>query len=182
MLQYYNIFKLQLCCSVQSLSCVRLFATPWTAACQASLSITNSWSLFKLLFHLLGDAIQPSHLLQSCPLFLLPSIFLRIRVFSSELVLHIRWPKYWSFSIDPSNEYSGLIMLRSTQKLGFPDGASGKEPDGQCRRHKRCRFSPWIRKIPWRRAWQSTTAFLPGDPHGERSLVGSMGSQRVGHD
>ena len=111
-------------------------------------------------------SVMPSnHLILCCPLFLLPSILLRIRVFSSELVLHIRWPKYWSFSPGPSSEYSGLIMLRSTQKLGFSDGASGKEPDGQCRRHKRCRFGTCIRKIPWRKAWQSTPVFLTRDPH-----------------
>ena len=98
--------------SVQSLSCVQLFATPWTAACQASLSITNSWSLLKLISI---ELVMPSnHLILCCPLLLLPSIFPSIRVFSSESVLHIRWPKYWcfSFSISPSNEYSGLISFR----------------------------------------------------------------------
>ena len=133
--------------SVQLLSPVRLFATPWTAAHQASLPITNSWSLLDLtsidcempsnhlilsspfpptfnlsqhqgLFqsqphvHRLCDAIQPSHplLSPSPPAFIFPSI----RVFSNELALHIRWPKYWSFSfsISPSNEYSGLISFR----------------------------------------------------------------------
>ena len=112
------------------------------------------------------EPVMPSSHLILCHPLLLPSVFPSIRVFSNESVLHIRWPKYWRFSIGPSNEYSGLIMLRSTQKLGFPDGASGKEPDGQRKRHKRCRFTPWIRKIPWRRAWQSTPAFLTGDPHG----------------
>ena len=132
--------------SVQSLSPVRLFATPWTAAHQASLPITNSWSLLDLMsidcempsnhlilsspspafnlsqhqglfqsqphVHRLCDAIQPSHplLSPSPPAFIFPSI----RVFSNELALHIRWPKYWSFSfsISPSNEYSGLISFR----------------------------------------------------------------------
>ena len=95
--------------SVQSLSCVQLFATPWTAACQASLSITNSWSLLKLMSF---EWVMPSnHLILYCPL-LLPSIFPSIRVFSNESVLHIRWPTYWSFSISPSNEYSGLISFR----------------------------------------------------------------------
>ena len=94
--------------SVQSLSCVQLFATPWTAACQVSLS----WSLFKLLSM---ELVMPSnHLILCHLLLLLPSIFLSIRVFSNESVLCIRWPKYWSFSfnISPSNEYSGLISLR----------------------------------------------------------------------
>ena len=98
--------------SVQLLSCVRLFATPWTAACQASLSITNSQSLLKLMSIML---VMPSnHLILCHPLLLPPSIFPSIRVFSSESVLRIRWPKYWSFSfsISPSNEYSGLISFR----------------------------------------------------------------------
>ena len=98
--------------SVQSLSRVRLFATPWTEACQASLSITNSWSLPKLMSITL---VMPSnHLILCHPLLLLPSIFPSIRVFSSESVLCIRWPKYWSFpfSICPSNEYSGLVSFR----------------------------------------------------------------------
>ena len=98
--------------SVQSLSCVQLFVTPWTAARQASLSITNSQSLLKLMSIELG---MPSNHLTLCrPLLLPPSVFPSIRVFSSESVLHIRWPKYWSFSfsISPSNEYSGLISFR----------------------------------------------------------------------
>ena len=98
--------------SVQLLSHVWLFATPWTAACQASLSITNSQSLLKLMSI---ESVMPSnHLILCRPLLLLPSIFPNIRVFSNELVLHIMWPKYWSFSfsLSPSNEYSGLISLR----------------------------------------------------------------------
>src|SRR5574340_114542 len=98
--------------SVQSLSRVRLFVTPWTAACQASLSIINSWSLLKLVSI---ELVMPStHLILCHPLLLLPSIFPSIRVFSNESVLRIRWPKYWSFnfSISPSNEYSGLISCR----------------------------------------------------------------------
>ena len=98
--------------SVQWLSRVRLFATPWTAACQASLSITNSQSLLKLMSIQL---VMPSnHLILCRPLLLPPSIFPSIRIFSSESVLHIRWPKYWSFSfsISPSNEYSRLISFR----------------------------------------------------------------------
>ena len=96
--------------SVQSLSHVRLFATPWTAAFQASLSITNSWSLLKLMS--IESVIPSNHLVLCCPLLLPPSIFPSIRVFSNESVLLIRWPKYWSFSISPSNEYSGLISFR----------------------------------------------------------------------
>ena len=98
--------------TVQSLSCVRLFVTPWTAACQASLSITNSWSLLKLMSIVSG--MSSNHLILCCPLLLLPSIFHSISVFSNKSVLCIRWPKYWnfSFSISPSNEYSGLISFR----------------------------------------------------------------------
>ena len=97
--------------SVQSLSRVRLFVTLWTAACQPSLSITNSQSLLKLMFI---ELVMPSnHLILGRPLLLLPSIFPRIRGLSNESVLCIRWPKYWSFSssISPSNEYSGLIFF-----------------------------------------------------------------------
>ena len=97
---------------VQSLSRVRLFATPWTAAHQASLPITNSRSLLKLMSITL---VMPSnHLILCCPILLPPSIFPSFRVFSNESVLHIRWPKYWSFSfsISPSNECSGLISFR----------------------------------------------------------------------
>ena len=97
---------------VQSLSRVQLSVTPWTAALQASLSITNSQSSLKLMSM---ESVMPSnHLILCCPLLLLPSIFPSIRGFSNESVLHIRWPKYWSFSfsISPSNEYSGLISFR----------------------------------------------------------------------
>ena len=96
--------------SVQLLSRVRLFATPWTEARQASVSITNTQSLLKLISI---KSVMPSiYLILWRPLLLLPSIFPSIRVFSSESVLHIRWPKYWSFSFSPSNEYSGLISFR----------------------------------------------------------------------
>ena len=98
--------------SVQLLSRVRLFATPWTAAHQASLSITNSQSLLKLMSI---ESVMPSnHLILCHPLLLPPSIFPSIRIFSDESVLHIRWPKYWSFgfSISPSREHSGLISFR----------------------------------------------------------------------
>ena len=98
--------------TVQSLSCVWLFAIPWTAAHQASLSITNSRSLLKLMS--IKSVMPSNHLILCHPLLLLPSIFPSIRVFSNESVLHIMWPKYWSFSfnISPSNEYSGLISFR----------------------------------------------------------------------
>ena len=97
------------CCS---LSCVRLFLTQWTTACQASLSFTISWSLLK--FTSIQWVILSNHLNFCCPLLLLSLIFPRIRVYSSESALCIKWPKFWSFSlsISPSNEYSGLISFR----------------------------------------------------------------------
>ena len=97
--------------SVQSLSRVWLFATQWTAACQASLSITNSQRLLKLLSI---ESVMPSNLMLCCPLLLLPSIFPSVRVFPKESVICIRWPKYWnfSFSISPSNEHPGLVSFR----------------------------------------------------------------------
>ena len=99
--------------SVQSLSCIQLFATPWTAACQASLSITSSRSPPKP--RSIESVIPSNHLILCRPLLLLPSIFPRISVFSNESAFHIRWPKYWSFSfnISPSSEYPGLISLQS---------------------------------------------------------------------
>ena len=109
---YINHCLFLLFSSVQSLIRVQLFATPWTAARQAPLAISNSWSLLKLMSI---ESVMPSnHLIFCCPLLLPPSIFPSIRVFSNESVLHIRWPKYWSFSfsISPSNEYSGLISFR----------------------------------------------------------------------
>ena len=97
--------SVQFSCSVMSDS-----AAPWTAACQASLSITNSWSLLRLMS--IESLMPPNHLILCHPL--LPTIFPSIRVFCNESVLHIRWPKYWSFSfsVSPSNEYSGLISFR----------------------------------------------------------------------
>ena len=102
-------------CSVQLLSHVRPFATPWTAACQASLSVTNSQSLFKLMSI---ELVMPSNHLILCHSFLLPSIFPRIKVFPNESVLRIRWLKYWSFSfnISPSTEHPGL---KSNQSKGL---------------------------------------------------------------
>ena len=107
-----TVYDLNQLSSVQSLSHVRLFATPWTTAPQASLPITNSQSLPKLMSI---ESVMPSnHLILCHPLLLQPSVFPSIRVFSNELVLHIRWPKYWSFSssIILSNEYLGLISIR----------------------------------------------------------------------
>ena len=110
--------------SVQLLSLVRLFETPWTAACQASLSITNSQSLLKLMS--IQWVMPSNHLIFCHPLILPPSIFPIIRVFSNESVLHIRWPKFWSFSFSmrSSNGYSRLISFRlivlaSLQSKGF---------------------------------------------------------------
>ena len=105
-----NLLVMQEFSSVQSLSCVQLFATPWTAACQASLSITNSWSLLKLMS--IESVMPSSHLILCCPLLLLPPIPPSIRVFSNESSLHMRWPKYWSFSFNIilSKEIPGLIF------------------------------------------------------------------------
>ena len=95
---------------VQSLNRIQLFAIPWTAACQASLSITNSWSLLKLMSI---ELVMPSnHLILCRPLLLLTSIFPSIRVFSNESALLIRWPKYWNFNFSPSNEQLGLVSFR----------------------------------------------------------------------
>ena len=97
---------------VQSLSHVQLFEIPWTAAHQASLSFTIYWSLLKLMS--IESVMPPNHLILCCPLLLLSSVFSSIRVLSNASDVHIRWPKYWSFSfsISPSNEYSGLISFR----------------------------------------------------------------------
>ena len=112
LLHFYTLTTKDQFSSVQLLSRVWLFATPWTIAHQASLSIANSQSLLKLMSI---ELVMPSsHLILCRPLLLPPSIFPSIRVFSNESVLHIRWPEYWSFSfsVSPSNEYSGLISLR----------------------------------------------------------------------
>ena len=133
--------------SVQSLSRVWLFATPWTAACQTSLSITNSWSLPKLMS--IELVIPSNHLILYHPLRLPPSIFPSIRVFSKESALRIRCPKYWSFSfsISPSDEYLGLISFRMD----------------------------WLDLLAvqgWRRQWHPTPVLLLGKSYGPRSLVG----------
>ena len=105
-------YSLDLLSSVQSLSCVQFFVTPWTAVCQASLSITNSQSLLK--FMSIESMMPSNHLILCHPLLLLSSIFPSIRVFSNESALRMRWPKYWSFSfnISPSCEHPGLISFR----------------------------------------------------------------------
>ena len=104
------LFSVQFSCSVMS---DWLFATPWTAACQASLSITNSWSLPKLMS--IKSGMPSNHLILCCPLLHLPSIFPSIRFFSNGSAFHIRWPKYWSFSfnISPSKEHPGLVSFRT---------------------------------------------------------------------
>ena len=188
------------CCCSLTRSCPTL-CDPWTAALQASLSFTISWSLLKLMS--IESVMSFNHLILCHPLLLLPSIFLSIRVFSNESALCIRWPRYWSFSFStsPCNEYSGLISfkidwfdllavqgtLKSLLKhhslkastlwssaffmVQLPGGNSGKEPICQCRKCKKIRFNPWVGKIPWSRTWQSTPLFLPGKSYGQRSLV-----------
>ena len=133
--------------SVQSLSHVWLFATPWTAACQASLSITNSWSLHKLMSI---ELVMPfNHLILCHLLLLLPSVFPSIRVFSSESVLHIRWTKCWSFSfsISPSNS-KFLIYVGASLAAQLQCGRPG--------------FDSWVGMIPWRRERLPTPEFWPG--------------------
>ena len=116
---------------VQWISRVWLLATPWTAACQASLSFITSWNLLKLMS---TESMMPSNYLILCSsLLLLPSIFLSIRVFPNELVLHIRWPNYcsFSFSISPSNEYSGLISFRTDWSPCCPRYSQESSPTPQ---------------------------------------------------
>ena len=123
--------------SVQSLSPVWLFVTPRTATYQASLSITNSWSLLKLMS--IESVMPSSHLILCCSFLLLLSIISSIRVFSSESVIHIRWPEYWnfSFSISPSNEYSGLISLGLTGLISLlSKGLSGVFSNTTVQKHQ----------------------------------------------
>ena len=118
--------------SVELLGRVQLFATPWTAACQATLSITNSRSPPKLMS--IESGVPCNHLIPCHPLLLLPSVFPSIRVFSNESALHIRWPKYWSFSfnISFSNEHSGLISFRRTGWISLQSkGLSKSSPTPQ---------------------------------------------------
>jgi len=157
--------------SDQSLSRVRLFATPWITARQASLSITNSQSSLRLTS--IESVMPSSHLILCCPLLLLLPIPPSIRVFSNESTLHMRWPKYWSFSfsIIPSKEIPGLIHYCKWQVfllygwiifhyiLGFLGGSNRKE--SVCNAGDPG-LDPWIRKIPWRKEWIPTASFLPG--------------------
>ena len=138
---------------VQSHSHVWLFATQWTAARQASLSFTISQSLLKLMFI---ELMMPSNHLILCLPFLLPSVFPSIRVFSTELAFRIRWPKYWSFSfsISSSSEYSELISF----SIDWFDLLAIQ--------------GTFNSLLPLKRKWQPTAVFLPGDSHGQRSLVG----------
>ena len=130
------------------LSCVQPFATPWTAACQASLSINYSQSLLKLMSI---ELVMPTnHLILCYPLLLLPSIFPSIRVFSKE---------------------SDTTEQLKNNRRGFPGGASGKESVCHLGRHKRRGFDPWVGNFPWRRRWHPTLVFLPGKYHGQRSLA-----------
>ena len=161
--------------SVQSLSCVQFFVTPCTAACQASLSITTSWSLLKLMSTV---SVMPSNHLVLChPLVLLPSIFPSIRVFSNESVLHIGWPKYWSFSfsISPSSEYSGLISFR-IDWLGLlaVQGAlksllQGHSSKASILQHSA--MAPHSSTLAWKVPWTE-----------EPGRLQSMGSLGVGHN
>ena len=147
----------------------RLFVTPRTIAHQASLSVTNSRSLLKLMP--IESVIPSNYLILCCPLLLLPSIFPSIRIFSNELVLCIRWPKYWSFSfsINPSNEYSGLISFRMEwlALLEFK-GLSRVFSNTTVQKHQF--FSAKLSL--WSRQWHPTPVLLPGKSHGPRSLVG----------
>ena len=150
------------------------------------------------------ESVMPSnHLILCHTLLLLPSIFPSIRVFPNEWTLCIRWPKYWSFSISPSNDYwfplglTGFISLLSKglsrvfsgttiwnhQSLAIQPSlwSNSHIPGGICLQCRRPGFYPWVGKIPWRRKWQPTPVLLPRRSHGRRSLV-SMGLQRVGHD
>ena len=187
--------------SVQSLNHVWLFETPWTAACQASLSVTNAPSLLKLMS--IESAMASIHLILCRSFLLLPSIFPSIRVFSNESVLCIRWPKYWSFnfSISPSNEYSGLISFKidwfgpihgywcwipywrqsfgwSRTKNsfialpGFPGSSASKE--SICSRTPW--FDSWVRNILWSRDRVPTPVFLWFPGKESACNVGGMGS------
>ena len=150
--------------------------TPWTAARHASLSITSSQSLLKVMSI---ESVMPSnHLILCHLLLLLPSIFPSIRVFSNESVLHIKWPKYWSFSfsISPSNEYSGLISFRFDLPAMAPHSSTlawripWMEEPGMLQSMGSQRLSDFIFKH-WRRKWQPTPVFLPGESKGRGSLV-----------
>ena len=160
--------------------------TRWTAACQASLSITNSRNLLKLMSI---ESVMPSnHLILCCPL-LLPSVFPSIRVFSDESVLCIRWPKYWSFSfsISACNDCSGLISFRMNWfDLLAAEGDTDIWSLTLCCwwRHSSCPSFSLLTHLFWKGVWQPPPVFLPGKPHGQRSLVGCSpgGHKRVRQD
>ena len=158
--------------SVQLLSCVRLFATPWTVARQASLSIINSQNLLKLTS--IELVMGSNHLVLCRPFLLPPSIFPSIRVFSSESVLSIRWPKYWSFSfsISPSNEYSGLISFRidwfdllavqgTRKSLLQHRGSKASILQRSISLWSNSHIHIWLLEKPWRRRWHPTPVLLP---------------------
>ena len=155
--------------SVQLLSHVQFFVTPWTAAHQASLSITSSQSLLKLVS--IKSVMPSNHFILCCPLLLLPSIFPSIRGFSSESVLHIRWPKCWSFSfsLSSSSEYSGLISFRINKRLSIMQ---------ETRVRSLGREDPLENEMAIHSntiAWKIPRTEEPG-------RLQSMGSQRVKHD
>ena len=154
--------------SVKSLSRVLLFAIPWIAAHQASLSITNSQSLLKLMS--IDSVMLSSHLILCLPLLFLPPIPPSIRVFSTESTLCMRWPKYWSFgfNISPSNEHPGLISSR----MDWLDLLAVQGTD----------YTQLKREFQYSRIPVPTPVLLPEKSHGQRRLVGSMESQRVRHN
>ena len=139
---------------VQSPSRVWLLATPWTAAHQASLSLTISWSLPKFMFIVL--VMPSSHLILWCPLLLLPSIFPSIRDFSNESCVLIRWPKYWSssFSIRPSSEYSGLISLKIHWLILLSKGRSRVFSSTTAQRHQFFGVLPSLQSRSYNRMWK----------------------------
>ena len=153
--------------SVQSLSHVQLFATPWTAARQVSLSITNSQSLLKVMSI---ESVMPSnHLILCHPLLLLPSIFLSIRVFSNESALHVRWPKYWNFgfSISPSNEHSGVISSR----INWFDLLAAQELFTLIDPYYFSSLSLTKIKIMISQKWTSRVSLMKGNPWGQWTVL-----------
>ena len=136
----------------------------WCHVHQASLSIINFQSLLKLMP--IESVIPSNHLILCCPLLFPPSVFPRIRVFSNESVLHIRWPMYWSFSfsISPTNEDSGLISFR----MDWLDLPRWTDPGGEF----------WQNAVHWRREWQITSVFLPWEPHGQYEKAKKYDTER----
>ena len=167
--------------SVQSLSCLWLLAIPWLLHTRLPSPSPTPGAYSELMS---TESVMPSnHLILCRPL--LPSIFPSIEVFSNESVLCITWPKYWSFSssISPANEYSGLISFRidwfdlfevqvTLKNLFQHHNSQVAKKSPANAGGMRYRFDLWVGKIPWSRAWQLTPIFLPGECHGQRSLVG----------